>query len=400
MLNFSYTANNKEGRLIKGEIEAESEAAVVEYLQKEGHIVLSIKKASKKSTSKKGRVSTDDLVVFSRQLTTLIESGIPAVEALGVLAEQVENLYFKGVISEILKKVKEGTAFSKALAEYPRVFPDIYLSMVEAAEISGNLPEVLNRVSIYLEKNNALRKKVKSALYYPAAIVLMAIGITGFLIFRVVPTFKDIFDSLGGELPMPTQILISISEALTQPVSVIIFLAVLFIGGFSFQRYIRTPKGKFNFHKFLLKIPVIGELIRKVAITQFSQTFATLIRSGVSILQGLDIVAKTSGNKVIEEAVLKAKKYIQEGQPIYIPLEESGVFPPMVVRMISVGERSGRLEGMLAKIAQFYEEQTDAMVSGLSSLIEPVIIVFLGVVVGGIVVALFLPILTITQHLG
>ncbi|MCF7875106.1 MAG: type II secretion system F family protein, partial [Candidatus Omnitrophica bacterium] len=376
MENFSYTAKDKEGHVLKGAIEAESKDALLEHLQSKDFIVLSIDK-QKKAKAKKGKVNIDDLVVFSRQLTTLIESGIPAVEALGILEDQIENTFFKGVISSVLGDVKEGTSFSKALTKYPRVFPDIYLSMVEAAEISGNLPEVLNRVSVYLEKSSALRKKVKSALYYPAAIVIMAIIITGFLMFKVIPTFKQIFASLGGALPLPTQILITVSDALTKKETLIGIILILFLGGIGLKKYLNTPKGKLNFHRFILKLPLVGELIRKVALANFARTFATLMRSGVSIVQGLDIVARTSGNKVIEEAVLKSKKFIQQGQPIYLPLEESGVFPPMVVKMIAVGERSGRLEGMLLKIAQFYEEQTDAMVAGLSSLIEPVIIVFL-----------------------
>ncbi|MCF7916211.1 MAG: type II secretion system F family protein [Candidatus Omnitrophica bacterium] len=400
MENFLYTVKDKEGQVLKGIIEAESKDAVVDHFQKEDFIILSIKKTKKKSKAKRGKVSIDDLVVFSRQLTTLIESGIPVVEALGVLEDQVENPYFKSIVALVLKDVKEGTSFSKSLAKYPKAFPEIYLSMVEAAEISGNLPEVLDRVSVYLEKSSALRKKVKSALYYPAAIVIMAIVITGFLMFKVIPTFKEIFASLGGTLPLPTQILIMVSDTLTRKETLVAALGIIFLGGFGLKKYINTPKGKLKFHQFLLKLPLVGELIRKVALANFSRTFATLMRSGVSVIQGLDIVAKTSGNKVIEEAVLKSKKYIQEGQPIYVPLEESGVFPPMVVKMIAIGERSGRLEGMLLKIAQFYEEQTDAMVAGLSSLIEPMIIVFLGVVVGGIVVALFLPILKITQYLG
>ncbi|MCF7877250.1 MAG: type II secretion system F family protein [Candidatus Omnitrophica bacterium] len=399
MENFSYTAKDKEGHVLKGGIEAKSKDALLEHLQSKDLTVLSINK-QKKAKPKRGKINTDDLVVFSRQLTTLIESGIPAVEALGILEDQIENTFFKGVISSVLGDVKEGTSFSKALTKYPKVFPDIYLSMVEAAEISGNLPEVLNRVSVYLEKSSALRKKVKSALYYPTAIIIMAIIITGFLMFKVIPTFKQIFASLGGALPLPTQILITVSDALTKKETLLGIILVLFLGGIGLKKYLNTSKGKFNFHRFILKLPLVGELIRKVALANFARTFATLMRSGVSIVQGLDIVAKTSGNKVIESAVLKSKKFIQQGQPIYVPLEESGVFPPMVVKMIAVGERSGRLEGMLLKIAQFYEEQTDAMVAGLSSLIEPVIIVFLGVVVGGIVVALFLPILKITQYLG
>jgi type IV pilus assembly protein PilC len=400
MENFSYTVKDKEGQVLKGIIEAESKDALIEHLQEKDFIILSINKQQKKTKARRGKVSTDDLVVFSRQLTTLIESGIPAVEALGILEDQIENPYFKGIISFVLQDVKEGMSFSKSLMKYPHVFPEIYLSMVEAAEISGNLPEVLNRVSVYLEKSNALRKKVKSALYYPTAIIIMAIVITGFLIFKVIPTFKQIFESLGGVLPLPTQILIGVSDLLTKKETLLIIIGGVVLVGFGLKKYINTSRGKLNFHRFILKLPLVGELIRKVALANFSRTFATLMRSGVSVIQGLDIVAKTSGNKVIEDAVLQSKKYIQQGQPIYVPLEESGVFPPMVVKMIAVGERSGRLEGMLLKIAQFYEEQTDAMVAGLSSLIEPVIIVFLGVAVGGIVVALFLPILKITQYIG
>ncbi len=228
----------------------------------------------------------------------------------------------------------------------------------------------------------------------------MAVAITGFLMFRVIPTFKEIFISLGGTLPLPTQILISISDFLTRPQSVIggiIIGTVIGIGG---SKYINTPSGKKNFHRFLLKLPVFGDLIRKIAIAKFSRTFSTLVRSGVSIVKCLDIVGKTSGNKIIEDAVMDSKKSILDGQPISVPLEKTGIFPPMVTRMIAIGERSGRLESMLARIAQFYEEQTDAMVSGLSSLIEPVVIGFLGIIVGGIVVSLFLPIIKITQYLG
>ncbi|MCF7887590.1 MAG: type II secretion system F family protein, partial [Candidatus Omnitrophica bacterium] len=265
MENFSYTIKDKEGQVLKGTIEAESKDALVEHLQEKDFIILSINKQKKKTKVRRGRVSTDDLVVFSRQLTTLIESGIPAVEALGILEDQIENPYFKGVISSVLQDVKEGMSFSKALMKYPHVFPEIYLSMVEAAEISGNLPEVLNRVSVYLEKSSALRKKVKSALYYPAAIIIMAIVITGFLMFKVIPTFKQIFESLGGVLPLPTQILIGVSDLLTKKETLIVVLGITFLSGFGLKKYINTPKGKLNFHRFILKLPLVGELIRKVA---------------------------------------------------------------------------------------------------------------------------------------
>jgi len=397
---FSYNIKNKEGKAIKGMIEAESQVKAIEHFHKEGAIILLIKEGKKKIQKAKGRVRVDDLVVFSRQLTTLIESGIPVVECLSILEEQIENLYFKGVISLILKDVREGAALSDALSKHKNVFPDIYLSMVAAAEFSGNLAEILNRVSIYLEKSSALRKKVTSALYYPAIIILMAIGITGFLIVKVIPTFKSIFASLGGELPLPTQLLINFSDIVTKKESAIILIGLVFGGFFAIKAYINTPKGKKAFHGFILKLPVVGELLRKMAIANFSRTFSTLVKSGVSILKCLDIVGQTSGNRVIEDAVMESKIAIQEGQPISVPLEKTGVFPTMVTKMISIGERSGRLEEMLSKIAQFYEEQTDAMVAGLSSLIEPLVIAFLGIIVGGIVVSLFLPIIKMTQCIG
>lgn len=382
-------------------IEAESEGKAIEHFQKEGLIILSIKATKKKiEVQAKGKVKTDDLVIFSRQFTTLIESGIPVVECLSILQEQTENPYFKGVISLILKDVREGSALSDALGKHRRVFPDIYLSMVEAAEASGKLPDILDRVSVYLEKSSALKKKVTSALYYPVIIILMSIAITGFLVVKVIPTFKDIFSTLGGELPLPTKILISFSDAVRTKETAALMIAVVVGGVFIFKTYIKTPAGARKFDRLLLKLPVVGELLRKMAIAKFARTFSTLVKSGVSIIRCLEIVGRTSGNKIIEDAVMEAKIAIQEGQPISVPLEKTGVFPVMVTKMVAVGEKSGRLEEMLSKIAQFYEEQTDAMVAGLASLIEPLVIAFLGIIVGGIVVALFLPIIKMTQYIG
>lgn len=398
---FSYIIKDKEEKTIKGVVEAESKQKLIEHFHGQGSIIFSIEETKQEAKKKKkGKVKADDLVVFSRQLTTLIESGIPVVECLGILQEQTEHPYFKEVISDIVREVKEGAALSASLSNHRNVFPDIYLSMVEAAEASGNLPEILSRVSMYLEKSSALKKKVTSALYYPAIIVLMAIAITSFLIFKVIPTFKEIFAALGGVLPLPTRMLIAFSDMVRQPAALLTFLIILGVGGALAARYIKTDKGKRSFHKLILRLPVFGELAQKLAIAKFSRTFSTLVRSGVPILKCLEIVAKTSGNTIIEDAVMESRQSIQDGQPISLPLEKTGVFPPMVTRMISVGEKSGRIEEMLAKIAQFYEEQTDAMVAGLSSLIEPIVIAFLGVVVGGIVVSLFLPIIKITQYIG
>lgn len=402
MKTFYYVVKNKEGQVLKGTIEVESQPELIESFHAKNYIIFSVKevKKSRKRNIATKRIKSDDLVIFSRQFTTLIESGIPVVECLGILEEQTENVSFKRVITLVLKDVREGAALSDSLAKHKNAFPDIYLSMVEAAEVSGNLPEILERVSVYLEKTSALKKKVASALYYPAIIILMAIAITIFLMFKVIPTFKEIFATLGGQLPLPTQILIGISDILRRPESILSTIIIMVVGSFSAKKYISKPTGRRKYHQLLLKLPVIGDLVRKMSIAKFARTFATLIRSGVTIIKCLDIVAKTSGNQIIEDAVVKSKTAIQEGQPISVPLEATGVFPPMVTKMISIGEKSGRLEDMLSKIAQFYEEQTDAMVAGLSSLIEPIVIAFLGVVVGGIVVSLFLPIIKITQYIG
>ncbi|UCD15309.1 MAG: type II secretion system F family protein [Candidatus Omnitrophota bacterium] len=401
MAVFTYTVKDKAGKIIKGYMEAEAKEMLIEHFHKEGYVIFSIEEARKKiKAHRRGRIKADDLVIFSRQFTTLIESNVPAVEALAILKEQTEKQYFKDVITAMLKDVKEGAALSSALSKHPKVFPEIYVSMVEAAEISGNLSEILERVSLYLEKDSALRKKVASALYYPVVIVLMAVGITGFLMVKVIPTFKNIFDMLGGQLTLATRILITVSDMVSRK-AFLIGVAAFFIGGFAlFRKYISTPKGKRNYHRVLVGLPVFGNLIKKIAIARFSRTFATLVKSGVPIVRCLDIVAKTSGNKIIEDAVLKSKKLIQEGQPISMPLEETKIFPPMVTKMIYIGEKSGRLEEMLSKIAQFYEEQTEALIAGMASMIEPLIILFLGIVVGGIVISLFLPIIKITQYLG
>jgi len=311
------------------------------------------------------------------------------------LAQQTNNPSFKKVLSSVVKDLKEGMSLADSLSKHPHVFSELYVSMVEAAETSGSLPQILDRLSIYLEKMNALRKKIYSSLAYPVVVVTMAIAITSFLIFKVVPTFKEIYATLGGTLPLPTRILIGFADFLKHNIIfILIILGVLFFG---LKRYINTPQGKKRYHRFLLNLPVVGEIIRKVAIAKFSRTFATLMKSGVPITNSLEIVGKTSGNKIIEEAVVKAKKLVQEGVPISKPLEESKVFPPMVIKMISVGEKSGKLEEMLSKIAQFYEEESDSAIAGLSSLIEPLIIAFLGIVIGAIVIALFLPIIKVSQ---
>lgn len=397
MAFFQYRVKDKNGKLVQGKLEADSQERALEYLRNQESLVLYLAPLAKRKVHL-GKVKTDDLVIFSRQLTTLIESGIPVVTAFDVLSEQAKNSYFKQVILAIKKDLQEGLSLANAITKFPNVFSELYISMVNVAESSGNIGEILDRVSLYLEKTNALRKKIISSLTYPIVVVCMAIAITTFLVFKIIPTFKDIFSSLGGTLPLPTQIVINLSNFFKNNL-LFIFIGSIFLS-ILFKKYISTPVGKKQFHGVLLKTPIIGDILLKVSIAQFSRTFSTLVRSGVPIVTSLEIVGKTSGNKIVEEAVDRARKFVQQGVSISKPLEESKIFPPMVVKMIAVGEQSGKLEVMLVKIAQFYEEQVETVINSLSSLIEPIIIGFLGIIIGGIVIALFLPIIQITQLVG
>lgn len=398
-MRYQYTAKDKFGKTIIDIMDSSSESAVAELLHKNSLVVVSIKPVKKKFIKARGRkIKPDDLVIFSRQLATLIDSGIPLVQSLGILIEQIENKNLKNVVTGVWQKIEEGTSFSDALAKYPGVFSELFINMSHAGEVSGTLDEVLERLATYLEKTLALTRKIRSSLVYPAVVVSMAIAITTFLLIKVVPTFKNIFNMLGGQLPLPTQILIGVSEFLRKDFLIIISLLVVL--GFILNRYINTKKGRYNFDRCKLKMPVLGPLFCKIAVAKFSRTFSTLVRSGVTVLNALDIVAKTTGNKVMEEAVINSRTAVRDGEPIWQPLAKSGVFPAMVCRMISVGEQTGQLEKMLSKIAQFYEEQVDAAVQALTSVIEPIVIAFLGVVIGGIVIALFLPIFKITEIIG
>lgn len=398
MNTFQYTAKDKNGRTVKGILEAVSESEAAEILHKRDLIVLSatqVKTKVVKVKAKIRKVKLDDLVVFSRQLATMIDAGIPLVHSLSILAEQIENKDLKEVVMVVRQDIEEGMGFSDALSKHPAVFSDLFINMARAGETSGMLDEVLDRLASYLEKTASLSRKIKSSLVYPAVVVTMALIITSILLLKVVPTFKGIFEVLGGQLPAPTQILIAVSDLFRR--YFLFLLGLLIIFGFVFKKYISTPQGRYNFDFSKLKLPVIGQLLRKMAVAKFSRTFSTLVKSGVSVLNALEIVSKTSGNKVVEEAVMNCLKAVRDGEPISRQLAKKGVFPPMVTRMINVGEQTGQLEKMLTKIADFYDEQVDAAAAALTSMIEPIVIAFLGVVIGGIVISLFLPIFKITQ---
>ncbi len=399
MVTYRYTAKDKNGQTVTGMIEGVSETEVANSLHQKELVVVSIAEAKKKlGKAKENKVKIDDLVIFSRQLATLIDAGIPLVQALGILVEQIENKGLKGVVASVRQDIEAGMSFCDALAKHPNVFSELFINMTRAGEASGTLDEVLDRLAAYTEKSAALSRKISSSLVYPAVVILMAILITAVLLLKVVPTFKGIFDMLGGQLPLPTQVLIGASDMLRH--NFLFLMIILMAAGGLFKKYISTEKGHYNFDAQKLKAPVMGPLFRKVALARFSRTFATLVKSGVAVLNALDIVAKTSGNKVIEEAITLSRTAVRNGEPISKPLSKSGVFPAMVCRMISVGEQTGQLEKMLSKIADFYEDQVDAAVAALTSMIEPLVIAFLGVVIGGIVVALFLPIFKITELIG
>ena len=403
MPQFRYVAKDNAGKTATGIVEATDRKGAIDILRKKELVIVSLEEEKAKAGFLSGisispfskKVDIDDMVVFSRQLTTMIESGIPLVNAMDILGEQMEKSFFKQVIFRIRDDIEAGASFSEAISKEKRIFSPLFVNMVRAGESSGTLDEILDRLATYLEKTSALQKKVKSALVYPAVVMAMAVFVTLLLIIKVIPVFKEIYSGFGAALPGPTLALILVSDFVRK----YFFIGVIFIVFFVFilARLIKTEKGGYFFDRLKLRLPVFGPLIKKVAISKFTRTFSTLIKSGVPILNSLDIVGKTSGNLVVEKAVEKVKANVRDEENIADPLARSGIFPPMVVRMISVGEKTGELEKMLSKVSEFYDAQVDAAVSGLTSLIEPLIIAFLGVVIGTIVICMFLPIFGMSE---
>ncbi|MBI1953027.1 MAG: type II secretion system F family protein [Candidatus Omnitrophica bacterium] len=397
MPSFSYVAKMQDGRTVTGTLEVATQQVVLEALHRKGLIVISVK-SQRGSGAKGGRVGMEDLAIFSRQMATLVDAGIPLVGGLEAVADQLENKRLREVVARVKEAVEGGTNFTAAIAKQKTIFSPLFVSMVKAGEASGHLAEVLDRLATYLEKSAALQRKVKSACVYPAIVISMAMIITAVLILKVIPAFKEIFVQLGADLPLPTKILIAVSGFAQKG----FFPGLVFGTGAFFwaRRALETPRGRLWFDGTMLKLMIVGNIVRKVAIAKFARTLATLVKSGVQILGALDIVAESAGNSVVAKAILEVRNSIREGENIAGPLAASGVFPPMVVRMIGVGEQTGRLDEMLVKVADFYDDQVDAAVSGLTSALEPIIIAVLGVVVGSIVLSIFLPIFKLTQTLA
>ena len=388
MATFTYTARALNGQLKSATIEAKNRDDVVQQLRKQKLTVVKVDEQTKKKTG--GSIKMRDVVIFTRQFATMINAGLPLVQALDILAKQSENPALKEVTRQVVFDVESGHTVADALRKHPKAFTDLYTNMVAAGEAGGILDTILLRLAVFLEKNDALVRKVKGAMIYPGVIFSVAVIAVGVLLLFVIPVFKEMFASVGMALPLPTRVVIGMSEFL-QGYWYLCgggLAASVFLG----KRYYATSNGKLVIDRLLLKFPILGDVLRKSAVSRFTRTLGTLISSGVSILEGLEITAKTAGNRVIQDAIMESRASIAGGESISAPLQKSQVFPPMVISMIAVGESTGGLDEMLSKIADFYDEEVDAAVSGLLAMMEPVMIVFLGLVVGGMVVSMYLPI--------
>ena len=393
---FTYSARAINGELKSATIEAPTREEAVAQLRKQRLNVVKIDEAAKKK--KGGKVPMRDIVIFTRQFSTMINAGLPLVQALDILATQSENQALKDTTKQVVFDVESGNTVADALRKHPNAFNELYVNMVAAGEAGGILDTILMRLAVFMEKNDALVRKVKGAMIYPGVIMSVAvIAITVLLVF-VIPVFQNMFASVNMALPLPTRIVIGASYFLKSywwAVGAAIFGLVTML-----KRYYATANGKLTIDRLLLKTPVLGDVLRKSAVSRFTRTLGTLISSGVSILDGLEITAKTAGNRVIQDAIMESRASIAGGETISAPLKKSQVFPPMVISMIAVGEQTGGLDEMLTKIADFYDEEVDAAVSGLLAMMEPMMIVFLGVVVGGMVVSMYLPIFDMVNAAG
>ncbi len=391
MTTFTYKTTIK-GRTTKGEIEAETEEGALAKLKQKKINVESIKKKPPKLFSNEGKEKIDerDIVIFTRQFSTMVDAGLPLVQCLDILGKQSDKKSFSVIILDVKNGIEVGGNLSDSMRKHPKVFDALYCNLVEAGEAGGILDIILQRLAAYIEKALALKKKVKSAMVYPGAIVSVAFLVVAFLMVFVIPTFAEMFSGPGVELPLPTAIVMGVSDFFRDQWYFIIGGPIAFI--FLFKKVYATEKGKIEVDRFALKFPVVGILIRKVSVAKFTRTLGTLLSSGVPLIEGMDICARTSGNKIMEFAILNTIESIKEGETIAAPLGREGVFPPMVIQMIDVGESSGSLDNMLIKIADFYDEEVDTAVEGLTALLEPMLMVFLGVIVGFIVVAMYLPI--------
>ena len=403
MPTFAFAGRTRGGETVSGERVADSIDALTATLRREQIQVTKVnpvkeEKAAKAKKPKGKKVAAKNLAVFTRQFSVMIDAGLPLVQCLDILGNQEEDKGFSSVILQTRSDVESGASLADAMRRHPKTFDGLFVNMIAAGEAGGILDTILKRLATYIEKAVKLQSQVKSAMVYPIAVIVIAGGVVGVILWKVIPTFASLFSGLGAELPLPTRVVIAASDNLVR-----FFPFLLVLGGavtYGFKQYYATEKGRHVVDAAMLKAPILGNILRKIAVARFCRTLATLISSGVPILDGLEITARTSGNAIIEDAIMLTRKSIERGETISSPLKETGVFPAMVVQMIGVGEATGALDTMLAKIADFYEEEVDAAVAGLLTLLEPVMIAFLGIVVGGIVIAMYMPIFDLISKLA
>jgi len=407
MATFAYSGKTRAGEMVSGERVADDMDAAVAALRREQVMVTKITpaKAAVKAEEKKAgggktdkSVSAKSLAVFVRQFSVMIDAGLPLVQCLDILGNQEEDKNFAEVILQTRTAVEGGAALADAMRRYPKTFDPLFTNMIAAGEAGGILDTILKRLAVYIEKAVKLKGQVQSAMIYQIAVIVIAGLVVGVILWKVIPTFAAMFEGLGAELPLPTRIVIALSNNLVRFAPFVI--PAIGLAAYGFKQYYATDGGRHTVDRIVLKMPVLGLLMRKIAVARFCRTLSTLIASGVPILDGLEITAKTSGNAIVEDAIMATRKSIERGETISAPLREQGVFPSMVTQMISVGEATGALDAMLAKIADFYEEEVDTAVAGLLTLLEPIMIAFLGVVVGGIVIAMYMPIFDMISKLA
>ncbi|MCU0554586.1 MAG: type II secretion system F family protein [Syntrophales bacterium] len=401
MAVYVWVAQGRAGEMKKGETEAVNEAAVRTQLRRQGLKPTRVKAKPKdllEMIPLRGSVKGKDVVIFSRQFSTMISAGLPLIQCLDILASQEQNKSFARIIRNIKDDIEGGSTLTDALKKYPKVFDDLFINMIAAGEAGGILDTILNRLATYLEKAMKLKRKVKGAMTYPAVVLFVSFAVITLLLVKVVPVFQSIFAGMGRELPLLTQSLIDLSSFVTN--NALYIVGALIIAVVALVKFYQTDKGRYLFDRLILKPPVIGILMRRVAIAKFTRTLSTMISSGVPILDGLEITSRTAGNKIIEKALMETRKNISEGKTIAEPLAATSVFPPMVVQMIAVGEATGSLDSMLTKIADFYDDEVETAVNAMTSMLEPLLMVFLGGVVGGMIVAMYLPIFQIGSIVG
>jgi type IV pilus assembly protein PilC len=399
---YQYKARDPKGQIVTATMEADSEQAVRNRLREKNYIVTQVGVKGKSLNAGDmmasfQKVKPKSLTVFSRQFATMISAGLSLVRALDILERQSDDKKLKEVVGDVRRRVEEGSALADAFEAHPTVFSSLYINLTRAGEVGGVLDETMHRVAEFMEKDQTLRAKVKSAMTYPTVIFFFAIAIVVFLLVFALPSFASMFESVGSDLPLMTKVVIMISDTLRN--YWLIWIVVIVVLIVAFKQYTKTPKGLYNWHKLMLSLPVFGMLNRKVTVSRFSRTLGTLLSSGVPVMQALEVTGKASGNSVVEKAVDSVRVSIREGESISVPMEASGIFPPMVTQMIAVGEETGSLDAMLKKISDFYDMEVEATLDSLTSLIEPLLMAFMGIMVGFIVIAMYLPLFTIINEL-